>query len=125
MLRGNRLNRDGDYKIERIYIEEGDYNVKHTITDSKMKPWRKTRGHHVQKHQRLDGGINQELLIESTTAHLNNRKTQTPIREVFNEGIQYNEEDIKHFRPLDNRQRHSTGMEMDPEERLPFSTIKK
>ena len=100
--------------------EEGSFNNE--------RPIRKDRGYYIQKHQRPDGGIAHEEIIEPKSVTLYTRKTQTPVRDVSNEGVQYNVEDTKHPK-IQNRnilkQRATPDVQMDSEERLPFSTIRK
>jgi len=68
------------------------------------------REYYIQKHQSPDQIITPQQISEPTTLYFNNRKTQTPVREVMNEGIQYNQQDTSHLHAFKNRlrQRHST-----------------
>lgn len=119
---------DGDGRMY-MNLEEGkdNYNQKKYLNRREGNLGRE-RGYYIQKHERPDGGIVNGEIPNPTTVYLNTKKTQTPVREVSNEGIQYNKKDTRH--PLTQfanrlKQRMSADVEVGSEEKLPFSTIQK
>jgi len=115
-----RLIEDNNQNID--FQESQDSNFQHS------RPFRRDRGYYIQKHLSPDGEVEHEEIVEPKSVYLRARDTQTPIREVINEGIQYNVEDSK--RPTTTfkdrlNQRLSAEVGLSSQEGVPFSTIKK
>lgn len=57
--------------------------------------FRKNKGYVTKKYLDPDGVEINEEIDEPKTVYLNSRKTQTPIRDTSNQGIQYNGDDVR------------------------------
>ena len=88
------------------------------------------KGYLVRKHLNSSDEIDYEEIVEPHQMYIKDRNTQTPIRETDNKGIQYGEEveplissNKNHYiRPTRNIKK---SLDIDYEEQLPFSSIKK
>jgi hypothetical protein len=87
----------------------------------------------IKKHLNSSDEIDREEFIEPHETFVKDRNTQTPIRLIVSEGVQYEKEEAEAAHEYGIKGKHHKLISRDAEveakeiedERLPFSTIKK